>query len=97
MIVLVFNGAACDFKSEQRGSLDAGKIRDCKEWYFVRVYDAVPVCLHYVESKNQTPTNVEESSSSSLWRRCSAKNSVHTEVESDTNLVLKEPSLFNEK
>ncbi|KAG2242697.1 hypothetical protein Bca52824_095456 [Brassica carinata] len=55
------------------------------------------VCLHYVESKNQTPTNVEESSSSSLWRRCSAKNSVHTEVESDTNLVLKEPSLFNEK
>ena len=68
-----------------------------KEWYFVRVHDAVQVCLHYVESKNQTtPTNVEESSSSSLWRRCSAKNSVHTEVESDTNLVLKEP-LFNEK
>ena len=68
-----------------------------KEWCFVRVHDAVQVCLHYVESKNQTPTNVAESSSSSLWRRCSAKNSVHTEVESDTKLVLKETLLFNEK
>lgn len=69
-----------------------------KEWYFVRVHDAVQVCLHYVESKNQTPTNVDESSSSSLWRRCSsAKNSSHTKVEADTKLVLKEPLLSNEK
>ncbi|CAG7882425.1 unnamed protein product [Brassica rapa] len=68
-----------------------------KEWYFVRVHDAVQVCLHYVESKNQTPTNVEESSSSSLWRRCNAKNSSHTEVEPDSKLVLKEPLLFNDK
>ncbi|KAL0717066.1 hypothetical protein Bca4012_066388 [Brassica carinata] len=69
-----------------------------KEWSFVRVHDAVQVCLHYVESKNQTPRNVEESSSSSLWRTCgSAKNSSRTEVESDTKLVLKEPLLLNEK
>ncbi|RID71479.1 hypothetical protein BRARA_C03415 [Brassica rapa] len=68
-----------------------------KEWYFVRVHDAVQVCLHYVESRNQTPTNVEQSSSSSLWRRCNAKNSSHTEVEPDSKLVLKEPLLFNDK
>ncbi|KAJ4871859.1 putative sulfate transporter 4.2 [Raphanus sativus] len=69
-----------------------------KEWYFVRVHDAVQVCLHYVESKNQTPTNVDERSSSSLWRRCSsAKNSSHTEVEADSKLALKEPLLSNEK
>ncbi|CAH2053897.1 unnamed protein product [Thlaspi arvense] len=64
-----------------------------KEWYFVRVHDAVQVCLHYVESSNQTPTNVEESSNSSLWRRCGMKNSSYAEVESDT----KEPLLCSDK
>ncbi|KAL1204782.1 putative sulfate transporter 4.2 [Cardamine amara subsp. amara] len=60
-----------------------------KEWYFVRVHDAVQVCLHYVEP----PTNIEKSSNTSLWRRCGPKNS----VESDSNLVLKEPLLSSEK
>lgn len=68
-----------------------------KEWYFVRVHDAVQVCLHYVESSNQTPTNVEQSSNSSLWRRYGAKNSSYSEVESDNNLVLKEPLLSAKK
>lgn len=65
-----------------------------KEWFFVRVHDAVQVCLHYVE----TPTNVEERSNSSLWRRGGTKNSSsYTEVKSDANLVLKEPLLSSEK
>lgn len=68
-----------------------------KEWFFVRVHDAVQVCLHYVESSNQTPMNVEQSSNSSLWRRYGTRNSSYSEVESETNLVLKEPLLFTEK
>jgi sulfate transporter 4 len=28
-----------------------------KEWYFVRVHDAVQVCLQHVQSLNQTPKN----------------------------------------
>ncbi|ESQ48780.1 hypothetical protein EUTSA_v10020199mg [Eutrema salsugineum] len=68
-----------------------------KEWYFVRVHDAVQVCLHYVESSNQTTTNVEDSSDSSLWRRCGAKYLSYARVESDTSLVLKEPLLSSEE
>lgn len=60
-----------------------------KEWYFVRVHDAVQVCLHYVE----TPTNVIESNNSSLWRKRGAKNSAsYTEVKTYT-----EPLLSNKK
>ncbi|EOA31998.1 hypothetical protein CARUB_v10015239mg [Capsella rubella] len=63
-----------------------------KEWFFVRVHDAVQVCLHYVE----TPTNIEESSNSSVWRRSGEKNSSsYAEVKPDTNLVLKEPLLLS--
>ncbi|KAG7581680.1 STAS domain [Arabidopsis suecica] len=63
-----------------------------KEWFFVRVHDAVQVCVHYVN----TPTDVEESSKSSLWRRSGAKNSPsYAEVEPD--IVFKEPLLSREK
>jgi sulfate transporter 4 len=63
-----------------------------KEWFFVRVHDAVQVCVHYVNR----PTDVEESSKPSLWRRSGLKNSsTYTEVES--NIVLEEPLLSREK
>ncbi|XP_010499116.1 PREDICTED: probable sulfate transporter 4.2 isoform X2 [Camelina sativa] len=57
-----------------------------REWFYVRVHDAVQVCLHYVETP---PTNVEESSNNtSLWRRSSAKNSsTYAEVKPETNLL----------
>ncbi|XP_012072943.1 sulfate transporter 4.1, chloroplastic isoform X2 [Jatropha curcas] len=31
-----------------------------KEWYFVRVHDAVQVCLHYVQGLNQTPKQSDQ-------------------------------------
>ncbi|XP_010486972.1 PREDICTED: probable sulfate transporter 4.2 isoform X2 [Camelina sativa] len=65
-----------------------------REWFYVRVHDAVQVCLHHVQTP---PTNVEESSNNtSLWRRSSAKNSSsYAEVKPDTNL-LKEPLVLRE-
>ncbi|CAK7325612.1 unnamed protein product [Dovyalis caffra] len=44
-----------------------------KEWYFVRVHDAVQVCLQHVQSLNQTPKNPDSfaEDKSSLFRRLS--------------------------
>ncbi|CAN0909446.1 Sulfate transporter 4.1, chloroplastic [Linum grandiflorum] len=40
-----------------------------KEWYFVRVHDAVQVCLRHVESLHQKPSTASEETKPSLYER----------------------------
>lgn len=62
-----------------------------KEWYFVRVHDAVQVCLHHVQS-----SNLEEKKSSFSRRFGSNNNSSYTDLQ-PSNALLKEPLLPVEK
>ncbi|GAA0165002.1 transporter [Lithospermum erythrorhizon] len=39
-----------------------------KEWYFVRVHDAVQVCLQYVQSWNESPKSVQENKPNKFQR-----------------------------
>lgn len=67
-----------------------------KEWYFVRVHDAVQVCLTYVQSSN----NSEDQKKPSFLRRFgsdgSSKNSSYSDLQSG-NTLLKEALLSGEK
>ncbi|KFK25587.1 hypothetical protein AALP_AA8G134000 [Arabis alpina] len=62
-----------------------------KEWFFVRVHDAVQVCLQYVQS-----SNVEEKKTSFPSRFGINNNSSYTDLQS-SNKLLKEPLLPVEK
>lgn len=62
-----------------------------KEWFFVRVHDAVQVCLQYVQSSN--PEEKKTSFSSRFGR---GNNSSYTDLQS-SNTLLKEPLLPVEK
>lgn len=66
-----------------------------KEWYFVRVHDAVQVCLTYVQSSNS-----EEQKEPSFLRRFgnngSSNNSSYSDIQPG-NTLLKEALLSGEK
>lgn len=64
-----------------------------KEWYFVRVHDAVQVCLQYVQS-----SNLEDKKPSFLRRFGSDNNnsSSYADLQS-SNTLLKEPLLSTDK
>ena len=68
-----------------------------KEWYFVRVHDAVQVCLQHVQSLKETPKignplTEERQSSFQRYLRQRADDSSLSELESgnQTSLVTKE-------
>ncbi|XP_010520166.1 PREDICTED: sulfate transporter 4.1, chloroplastic-like isoform X2 [Tarenaya hassleriana] len=70
-----------------------------KEWYFVRVHDAVHVCLQHVQSLNQNPRNFEDVKST-FSRRFWSKTPESGDVESgnvkasDSAPQLKQPLLL---
>lgn len=54
-----------------------------KNWYFVRVHDAVQVCLQHVQAGSQTPLSLSEDKPSSFARLFNSRST--TDLESGGN------------